>query len=316
METPANHAVSAATPIPDPAGFFLSPTKPLISPDIIRAWTSKGYLVGERPSDGYEYIGYSLALCGIYKYATFAWVPNAKKTGNDKVMTHFGYCMISLEDGQLRYGGVRLWTSHDKRVWKSKDGIKEICHPVYWQSVISKYSRLAGRRRMHFGYVIYPYNEKTYNAVADIKSTSQGRGKGTDEFSPPEKEHLMKMATHWADIEKAVAKIADTKPDNLWFIDDPKNETHRALVKYFNDRVFDADLALLARHNPHANMLAMLDMDVDHYITQLERKSPTAVLQGVYRALSPEPVQGVNSFKKLYDLCGNPTSVVPKKTKK
>jgi hypothetical protein len=122
---------------------------PLLPPEIIKAWTSNEYRIGDKHSIDYKYIGAALAVRGYYRYATF------RETAKSKHLLHAGYCLIDFEGPDLFIAGIRVYTGphqtaphDDQRTW---------AHPIYWRSRYSKFVSDGTRLNLHFGYCAFKF---------------------------------------------------------------------------------------------------------------------------------------------------------------
>lgn len=144
--------------------------------DMIEAWLRGEYLISQNESSGYELLGYSLMLRGLYVYTvTFDkhW-PSASKSEEfpdnfTKNIAAWGICKIDLRDGDILFHGIRLGLNANKYCDDEKDdktnsdtdALERIQH-IAWYSIFSKLTRVPGSPDpdMYFGYVLVPLNKE------------------------------------------------------------------------------------------------------------------------------------------------------------
>lgn len=97
--------------------------------DVVQSWLKGEYLVGQSDAAGYDYIGWSLMIRGLYIYVVTCDLESneidkniggalKKKNmvfkdhkGRETVINHAGIGSIDIKDGELVYQGIRLYTN-------------------------------------------------------------------------------------------------------------------------------------------------------------------------------------------------------------
>ncbi len=185
--------------------------------DMIEAWLRGEYLISQNESSGYELLGYSLMLRGLYVYTVTikneeagSHVGANEKFPKDfsKTIAAWGICKIDLRDGDILFHGIRLGLNTQRHNDLNKDQLDDIKH-VAWYSIFSKLTRVPGSQDpdMYFGYVLVPLNKDsvTYDTFRWYSLMEYNRKtKGdTDEKS--------KHNDPWIGFELPITRDADLK---------------------------------------------------------------------------------------------------------
>ncbi len=170
--------------------------------DIVESWLKGEYLVGLSDSIGYDYIGWSLMIRGMYAYVVLCDpekndVPKgAQKKLEEKwritvgpsrpprpraesgILSHAGICTIDIKNGDLVYQGVRLYTNKEfysaNRKEESKNTSAPNAYSLFWRSMFSKLTRINKDKDPHayFGSVLYePSKDKVYKGIQEVLCT-------------------------------------------------------------------------------------------------------------------------------------------------
>lgn len=234
----------------------------IIPREVVESWLRGEYLIGDRESFGYEYIGWSLMLRGFYCYET---------KDKSSRRTHWGYCFIDLKDRELEYAGVRLWT------WPEWSDFRNLYHPIYWRSVFSKIAEVGNTPHLFFAYVVHKITDGFSKHSENLDLTASDRAR------------LQAMDTTWNEIRKS-ANIENFPEDHNSL---PK-QTVKKIVEYLGDRSqFDADIQLLDRVSTPNEVLALLDLEIGK-----PEKIPFK-FEGKYRTLAPLSLSGTQFYTRV-----------------
>ncbi len=159
---------------------------------MINAWLKGEYLIGQNESSGYELLGWTLMLRGLYVYcvtfnegtggstSTNTGTKSNSETASDAAilsdiggkLSAWGICKIDVDEGDITFHGIRLG-----RHKVNFGGAENPVHLV-WYSIFSKLTRVPGASTpdMYFGYVLFPIEEKdkhTFQWFSTMTSVQQ-----------------------------------------------------------------------------------------------------------------------------------------------
>jgi hypothetical protein len=236
----------------------LSEPGAMTPPEITRAWSlDRKYLIGTRPSPGYDYIGWCLKLRGCYRY-------KVNKGGLQDPLV-WGYAVIDIHDGELFLAGVRVYTSDDLGVERQK------LHPIYWRSAFSKFVPRRDGQHLYFGYVAYklPYQAGGYAKLGSNEGNCEG-----DMASLGKIEEFWKRQDQLARPSAGAEAMDRVKTWENWNVG---TQPQLGISGYMRSNEFSEHLRLIekvctkgpidgAGSGSHAqDLVAMLDVPVDKY---------------------------------------------------
>ena len=162
--------------------------------DIVQSWLKGEYLVGQSEAAGYDYIGWSLMVRGHYGYVVTSDPTTNElkeeivsrfeqgfmvKQGTKKLaISHGGIAFIDIQDGELHYQGVRLFSNC---VMYNKSS--EADAPLFWKSMFSNLTRINkdGDPHLYFGQVLYePQADEAYRTVIEALAKKFEPGNAKD----------------------------------------------------------------------------------------------------------------------------------------
>jgi hypothetical protein len=95
--------------------------------EVISYWLEGSYTGGIAASVAYDQLGWALMMRGFYRYKV-----NMSEKGKKPWLSHRGYCVIDLYNGEVRCHGIRVHTSD---AWEKF--MPKCDHPLLWKSEVS-----------------------------------------------------------------------------------------------------------------------------------------------------------------------------------
>jgi hypothetical protein len=264
----------------DVVGHSLSNPVPI---DIVESWLKGEYLVGRSDSIGYDYIGWSLMIRGMYVYVVISDLKDNDVSelrrnvlhrskshifpfgeNDDRIVSLAGICTIDIKDGDLVYQGVRLYTNEElyakAKGGKTKKATPVKTRPLFWRSMFSKLTRVNKDSDPHvyLGSVLYePEKDLAYEGIQrDLRNEIE-----TDWMKDAEdKVWLNMLLGYWPKTYRRFAKdFAWKKPDKKGLA-----RFREQAAKYL-DRRLDEDLIAVvngAAKDKADDVSALIHMDL------------------------------------------------------
>lgn len=219
----------------------------IIPTEVIDSWLKGEYLVGVTQSIGYQYLGLSLLLRGLYRY----------KCQVGDYIPHWGYCYIDVKDEDLVFAGVRIHTR------SGKPEVVNSLHPLYWRSIFSKFISNQGEEYPHiyFAYLSHTIPDDEGNSyLGHYQALVESR------LTVYQEKGLRAIDDFWNNIRRNAPneELPNSPPDASKHPDEFMESFENDVLNYLADRdQFDRHIEILDSLDSVVKLLGLADINLN-----------------------------------------------------